>query len=1059
MAAQTPKACLGGVIFDLDGVITRTAKVHAMSWKTMFDEFLKKRSERENKPFVPFDRGDDYLNYVDGKPRFEGVLSFLKSRNIRLPYGKTDDPPDKMTVCGLGNRKNDLFRDVLRREGPEVFESSVSFIKALKARGVSVGVATSSKNCRLVLQLAGLEDLFQTRVDGLVSEELGLKGKPEPDIFVTAARNLGLSPGECVVVEDAISGVQAGRNGNFGLVLGVARNIQGELLRRFGADQVVQDLSEFTLQDLDDWFARGIEDDAWTLTYNGLDPGDEKLRETLTAVGNGFLGTRGCFEGERASFFYYPGAYIAGVYNRLASTVQGREIWNNDLVNCPNWLPVEFRIGNGGYVSPLSLELLSYSQTLDMRQGVMSRSMVCRDKLGRITRVHSRRLASMADPHVCALRYDLTPCNYSAPVTFRSSLDGNVINDGVARYRQLSSQHLCRVAGGAAGGGAYLEVETTTSKRHIAMAAKTAVLENGREIQAARSVSQDRMCVMEEAAFFAHENNVYSLEKFVAVHTSLDTDKASLRSTALTTLSGVSTFRGVHSPHVRAWKALWDKADFRITGDRFVQRVLRLHIYHLLVTASPHNPDIDAGMPARGLHGEAYRGHVFWDEIYIMPFYDHHLPETSRALLMYRYRRLAAARRYAADNGHKGAMYPWQTADDGSEETQEVHFNPESRTWGPDLSRRQRHVSIAVFYNLWKYVNNCGDKAFLRDCGAEMMIEIARFWADIAVLDPQTGRYHISGVMGPDEFHEKLPDSDEPGITDNAYTNIMVVWLMERVLELVEDLSPAVRARLKKTGFGMTETEKWRDMTRRMNVVLGKAGIISQFEGYMDLEELDWAYYRKKYYSIQRMDRILKARGDSPDRYKVAKQADVLMTFYVLPPAEVRRILRQLGYKVGNAMKLLLDNYKYYVKRTSHGSTLSKVVHAIISSYVLPGDTAWAWFMEAMRSDVFDTQGGTTIEGVHCGVMAGTVDVVIRYFAGLDLSGEVPEINPQIPAHWGALCFKLCHRRVWYNFEFTRTALRIGVKGKGDRPIRLRVLGRDISLAPGEGREISLVDA
>ena len=223
---------LKGVIFDLDGVITRTAAVHAQAWETAFNEFLKKRAEEKNVPFDPFDSTSDYQNYVDGKPRFEGVLSFLKSRGVRLPPGDPDDPASLDSICGVGNLKNDLYQEILRREGPEVFQTSVDLINELKKNGVRVGVATSSRNCQLVLQLAGLENVFETQVDGVVSADQNLKGKPEPDIFVTAAKNMGLNPGECVVVEDAISGVQAGRAGNFGLTLGIARNVQGELLLR-----------------------------------------------------------------------------------------------------------------------------------------------------------------------------------------------------------------------------------------------------------------------------------------------------------------------------------------------------------------------------------------------------------------------------------------------------------------------------------------------------------------------------------------------------------------------------------------------------------------------------------------------------------------------------------------------------------------------------------------------------------------------------------------------------------------------------------------------------------
>ena len=221
-----------GAVFDLDGVVTNTSHIHALAWEALFNKFLKQLAERENRPFVPFDRMKDYLQYVDGKPRMEGVASFLKSRNIVLPCGDINDPPGKETICGLGNSKNLKFQEILRREKPHVFESSIKFIEGLKKKGIKVGMASSSCNCQLILQRTGIEALFETRVDGQVSRELNLKGKPNPDIFLTAARKMGVMPGECAVVEDAVSGVQAGRSGNFGLTLGIARKHNGETLKR-----------------------------------------------------------------------------------------------------------------------------------------------------------------------------------------------------------------------------------------------------------------------------------------------------------------------------------------------------------------------------------------------------------------------------------------------------------------------------------------------------------------------------------------------------------------------------------------------------------------------------------------------------------------------------------------------------------------------------------------------------------------------------------------------------------------------------------------------------------
>ena len=245
------------VIFDMDGVITDTASVHAAAWTSMFDGFLKTHSERTGTPFRPF-TPDDYRAYVDGRPRYDGVKAFLASRDIALEFGTPSDSPDNETVCGLGNRKDRAFNKTLETDGVTVFESTLHFIQTLRARGVKLGVATSSKNGARVLSKAGIADLFETRVDGVISAERGLWGKPAPDIFAVACDELGAARHRAVVVEDAVSGVSAGARGRFGLTLGIARDNNSEELRHNGADLVVRDLSEITLAEIDTWFEHTV---------------------------------------------------------------------------------------------------------------------------------------------------------------------------------------------------------------------------------------------------------------------------------------------------------------------------------------------------------------------------------------------------------------------------------------------------------------------------------------------------------------------------------------------------------------------------------------------------------------------------------------------------------------------------------------------------------------------------------------------------------------------------------------------------------------------------------
>ncbi|MBN2244709.1 MAG: trehalose-phosphatase, partial [Candidatus Aminicenantes bacterium] len=233
-------------IFDLDGVITQTAKVHALVWKQMFDEYLKNKSY-PGQDFVPFDINEDYLKYVDGKPRYEGVRSFLGSRGIELPFGSPDDSPEKETVCGLGNRKNQLFREYLKNNGVETYGNAVDLVHRIKDRHLKTAVVSSSKNCSAVLEAAGLTEEFDVQVDGVISEKMNLKGKPNPDIFLEAAKRLNSIITKSVVVEDALAGVEAGRRGGFGCVIGVDRTGRGSDLKDKGADIVVSDLSRIII--------------------------------------------------------------------------------------------------------------------------------------------------------------------------------------------------------------------------------------------------------------------------------------------------------------------------------------------------------------------------------------------------------------------------------------------------------------------------------------------------------------------------------------------------------------------------------------------------------------------------------------------------------------------------------------------------------------------------------------------------------------------------------------------------------------------------------------------
>ena len=1043
------KYAFDAVVFDLDGVITATASVHSHAWKQMFDEYLQRRDSEHGEPFREFTHTGDYLPFVDGKPRYKGVASFLESRGIDIPFGDPDDGPEAETACGLGNRKNELFNEIIASGGAEVFETSVALIRDLKDRGIRIGVASSSKNCKTILESTGLLPLFETRVDGVVSAELGLHGKPEPDIFTVASDNLGVKYDRTVVVEDAVSGVQAGRAGNFGLVLGIAREDNERELRENGADVVVNDLGEIDFAWLERWFEEGLEEENWMLRDTQYDPGLESTREALFTIGNGYFGTRGAQEECVADDLHYPGTYIAGLYNRLTSHVGGRDVVNEDFVNCTNWLPVTFRVDDGDWFAPDNWEILGFSRHLDMRCGVLHRSVHVRDADGRETRVESQRFASMADPHVAALRYAITPLNYGGNIAVRSKLDGDIVNAGVARYRDLADRHLEPVDAGGEGAASWVATRTNQSKVEIAVAAGHAVSLDGVALTPDINVDAEPSAATTEIAQAVSEGATLTVDKVVSIFTSADEGVDAPLGAAKERIANAS-FDDAAAASDTAWQSIWERIDIGLEGDRLSQKLLRLHLYHSIVTGSPHTASLDVGIPARGLHGEAYRGHIFWDELFILPLYNLHYPDTALATLLYRYRRLDKAREYAREHGYAGAMYPWQSGSDGSEETQIVHLNPVSGEWGDDYSALQRHVSLAIPFGAWEYYWTTGDVGFLCDYGAEMFIELARFWSGIATLDEETGRYDIAGVMGPDEFHEKLPGATDGGLRNNSYTNIMAAWLLRTtatVLELVgDDARVAVAA---KTKLADTEVAHWADVAAKLSLHISADGVLEQFDGYFDLKELDWDAYREKYGSIGRMDRLLKAEGKSPDDYKVAKQADALMPFYVLPEHEVAEIVESLGYPARDGM--LATNLDYYLQRTSHGSTLSRLVHAHLANRAGHTELSWELYADALHSDYADTQGGTTKEGIHAGVMAGTVLLALVSYAGLDVTGPVVSLAPRLPAHWRNVRFNVGFRGQRYFFEIGQDAVRM----RADGDVTVQVGDEAVALQSGKWTELS----
>lgn len=1037
------------VVFDLDGVITQTAAVHSNAWKSMFDEFLTEWCTQHSLEYKEFSQ-DDYLAYVDGKPRYEGVQSFLASRSIQLPFGTPEDVATTISICGLGNRKNELFNEILARDGVEVFQSSIELIHELKRQGIRIGVASSSKNCQPILQRSGLESLFEVRIDGVVSAERNIKGKPAPDIFMTACDDMGVSYDRTVVVEDAVSGVMAGQRGRFGLVLGLAREENHEALRTNGADIVLNDLSEITISQINDWFDSGLPESLWTIAYDEYIPGKEATRETLLTVGNGYFATRGAFEECQDNGVNYPGTYMAGLFNRLDSKVAERIITNEDFVNCPNWLPIQVGL-EGEWCDPNSSSVQELTRSLDFRTGTLKKCMSYVGPNGVGLNIRSTRFVSMANRHLACLVYEVTP-EREVTLDIRSALDASVTNNGVERYRQLESLHWQGQTAGAEEALLWITATTTQSQTEIAEVASHRILvDQGLHTADWEYQFKDNLASLTTKISLKAGQTV-RIEKIVAVCTSREDNTPLAMAKSLLQPNLVADT--ISLANNQAWKKLWKKVDIKIDGDRLAQKILRLHAYHLLVTASENALELDVAIPARGLHGEAYRGHIFWDEVFILPWFNLHLPEVSKESLIYRFNRLPAARAYAKEHGYKGAMFPWQSGSDGSEETQVVHLNPLSGKWGPDYSSFQRHVSLAIAFNTWQYCHMAGDSEFWLNQGAELFLDICSFWSSKAQFSEDTGRYHIKNVMGPNEFHEHAKNCDGGGLVDNAYTNILTSWTLDKGVELFASLPPE-RAALLKQQLGITENEvsRWSDISKKLNIVI-KGEVIAHFDGFFELGNLDFEDYKTRYGNIYRMDRLLKKEGKSPDDYQVSKQADTLMAFFLLGSRGVYETLQRLGYAEQVSENFLRKNYDYYLPITTHGSTLSRIAHANIAQLMGDGALSFELYTDALFSDFNDVQGGTTGEGIHVGVMASSICVALSGYLGFDFNSKVVTLDPRLPELWKTAQGQFTFQKFTVAFEIAKTKVTLTLKEGPRSSMLVNVRGQTVTINKDQAMEV-----
>lgn len=804
-------------IFDMDGVITRTAGLHAAAWKELFDGLLRQRA-RDGEPYRPFDERAEYRAYVDGKPRREGVRSFLRARQITLSDEEVED---------LARRKDALFEQRLRAQGVETFTSTITLIEALRARGVKTGVVTSSRHGREILDAAGIAALFDARLDGIDLGELALKGKPDPDMFLKSAQSLGAAPSRALVFEDAVAGVQAGRHGGFGLVVGVDRGGNATALARAGADLVVQDLAELDADRLEAAFRARKEGLAWRIEQEGFDPARGHQMESLFAVGNGYLGVRGALDtpppGSQCDLF------IAGIYDRKHAELSYSEIefLAPERGDYPyvELVPLPFPFGLRFSVEGEPLDFAGshgreLRRTLDLRGGVLQIEAVYETPGGRRTAIRTRRCASLADPHLLLQEVFVTPENHWAVVALEPYLDPP---DLATRH-----PHLERIE--------YLATPDLELVRYATQA-------SGFEICIASRVAREPL----------------ALRRLVSVFTSRDGPDP--RNAALAHLQALdwNSFEALFAAHMEKWAEFWAKADIRVEGQPAVEQALRFGSYHLRL---PAGDDARVSIGARTLTGRAYEGHVFWDtEIFMLPFYLHTEPGLARNLLLYRHHTLDGARRRAHELGYRGACFAWESTVTGDDVTPTKIL---LRSTGKEIpiftGTQQVHVTADIAYAVWRYWEATLDEDFLAGPGAEILFETARFW--VSRVTSGNSHHHIRGVVGPDEYHH--------AVNDNAYTNWMARFNLERAAWAAQ-----------RYGVNTAEAQEWSELAGSLYCpVPGADGVIEQFEGFFALKDYPLPKEERLKAPVSRL-----FDWEEINRLKLVKQADVLMLPLLFPDA------------------------------------------------------------------------------------------------------------------------------------------------------------------------------
>ena len=726
-----------------------------------------------------------------------------------------------------------------------------------------------------------------------------------------------------------------------------------------------------------------LNDKEWLVEETSFSPQKINHFETIFTIGNGYQGTRGALEeGFRGGL---PATYLAGIFDHHDSTVV-------DLVSCPDWLPVKVYV-NGDLLNVNTCKIREYHRKLDLKQGVLYRLTVFEDGEGRVTRYESIRLADFSNQNLAGIRVLVTPENYSGQITVESSIDGNRRNlDRLPQYvgetdfpvetkweKWATSKHLEQINTLTNENGIYLEMKTLDRGHQVGYAAAM-------QIEGAtptRCIQKEYEKISEVLSFDAQQGATYQLDKLVAIAHSREIAAKKIQTQCFEWLQTAKNagFDNILANNATAWADKWNACDCVVEGDEAAKLALRFNIYHLLITANENDSKVNIG--AKSMSGEGYKGHVFWDtEIFLLPFYIYTQPNTAKALLLYRYHCLEAAKQNALSNGFRGSQYPWESADTGEETTPKWTHDGKHRIW---TGEEEIHITADVAYGFLTYLTATGDYKFFLDYGAEILFETARFWDSRLEYIEDKDHYELNRVIGPDEFHEH--------VDNNVFTNRMAQWNLEKVVGWYNRLQKEYPKELATLGekLNLTKEEvvEWQRKAAKIYIPFDREKkLIEQFEGYFDYKDapiVEWDKNNMPKYP-EGYDHF------NADETKLVKQPDVIMLLYVLPD-EFSDEIKQI-------------NYEYYEKLTMHKSSLSPSIHSIMGIEV--GDTTKAvnYFERSAFVDLIDNQGNTDM-GMHIASAGGTWMCAVFGFGGFRVKNGKMTFKPWLPENWKSIQFKL----------------------------------------------------